>query len=149
MTAASQHLTVGGLINFNYKLVCVPTTTKILSISAILHTTFRIKSPKKSTELKLTKRRTLLFELSAQRPVSEDMHVDTQDAAGNSIPPPPLPPKTPSSRFTAVLPSTPFQIVPPGGSVNVWITCFVLIHLCPNNTLLSSSRILLDYQKII
>lgn len=44
ISASSQHLTVGGLINFEYKLINVPRTINVLRLSADLKTTYSTRS---------------------------------------------------------------------------------------------------------
>ena len=122
-TAASQHLTVGGLIDFDYRLACVPTTLKIISVSAFLDTTFRIISVKdKSRKLKRTSRRTLLFEVNADRPINEDTRLEAAQADGTRVTPL-VNVSTMPVRFSTPSACNPLIVLQPGGSmhVSIWI----------------------------
>ena len=118
VTATSQHLTVGGLIEFGYRLASVPTALKIISVGAFLDTTFRTSSMKdKLRELKRTSRRTLLFEVSVDRPMSEDTRLEAVHADGTSVTPlanAPIPVRSNTSSAR-----NPFLILQPGASMHV------------------------------
>lgn len=99
-------------------MACVPTDIEILSVAAFLEVTFCIKSLKDSKE-KVTTQKVLIFEVSAQKPLTGDTDLEAMDAKGCHVSPSPIPPKTAASRFAAVPPNTPFQVVPTGGSLRV------------------------------
>lgn len=73
----------------------------------------------KSRELKRTSRRTLLFEVSADRPISEDTHIEAAHADGTLVTPLVNPASTPA-RFGEPA-CDPFLVLHSGGSMHVRI----------------------------
>lgn len=130
---ASQHLTVGGLIRFDFRIAQAPTNLNILSVSAHLDTSYRIASPTDPTKvLRDEAVRTLLFEASDPGSLSEDSRILVTD--GNGIP-------MPSDAMTAGPPgpegnTRPLQKLQAGGA-------FYASHLArlPSHDVLSASTI--------
>lgn len=122
ISTSSQHLTVGGLISFDYQLASVPSTLNIISATAFLNTTYRIKSMKSpETELRRSMRRTLLFEVNDRRPAhAEDTFMQAADVDGHVLPAPERERSKPSqTRFHRPPSHEVIQVIPPGGSFQV------------------------------
>lgn len=119
---SSPHLTVGGLIKFDYKLTCVSRTIKIVSVAAMLHTITRVKSlDDPSMKEVITTKNLFIFNLNANRIGMEESFLEAFDAESRLVSPiPSSPGNNPlASRFMTFPSSKPFQIVPKGGKLHV------------------------------
>lgn len=107
MATAAQHLTVGGLLEFDILLASVPAAIQIMSVSATLlaHYTLRsIQRPK--AEAQYASRRTKLFIFDAKNPPCNDARVLALNGDGDVTPtltPGTLPPASPAEEYFPVL----------------------------------------------
>jgi len=121
ISTASEHLTVGGLISFEFKLVKVPQTINILSVTAHLETTYRVMSIKEPTkQIGQGSQRIPLVEIDRSNPMTRDTFMLTMGASG------PLPACLTENLGNDMRTSpnyvdqgVPFQVVPDGGSFQV------------------------------
>ena len=121
ISTASEHLTVGGLINFEFKLVKVPQTINILSVAAHLETTYRVMSIKEpNKQIGQGSQRIPLVEINRSKTMTRDTVMLAMGASG------PLPAcltELPGNDMQTspdyVDQGAPFQVVPAGGSFQV------------------------------
>lgn len=94
-----------------------------MSVAALLQATTRIHSIKYPLSKEcVTTRKTFLFNINAQRLVTEDSMLEATDATGHRVLPLIAPNGAPISQLMSLSSSKPFQIVPKGGSFHVSIT---------------------------
>jgi hypothetical protein len=122
--ASSQHLTVGGLINFDCKLINVPRTTNVLTLSAYLKTTYSTKSMIDLEKmLGTTCQSAPLFVISTYNKKGLDengssyFHVAHED--GTPVAPPPWRPAANCSKWLQPRTKEPLSVVPFCGSFHV------------------------------
>jgi hypothetical protein len=121
ISTISEHLTVGGLISFGFKLDNVPQTINVLSVSAYLETTYRVMSIKEpAKQVGQGSKRTLLVEINRSKTITPDTSMLTMGASGL------LPAYLTALSGNEILASpdpvdqgVPFQVVPTGGSFQV------------------------------
>ena len=106
MDIAAQHLTVGGLLEFDILLASVPTAVQIISVSATLLARYTLRSIQRSNaEPQYTSRRTRLFIFDAKNPPCSDAKVLALNVEGIVTPftSSSLPPASPVDESCAVL----------------------------------------------
>jgi len=121
ISTAPEHLTVRGLISFEFKLVKVPQTINILSVAAHLETTYRVMSIKEPTkQIGQGSQSIPLVEFDRSKTMTRDTFMLTMGASG------PLPACLTEFFGNDMQTSpdyadqgAPFQVVPAGGSFQV------------------------------
>lgn len=152
MSTTSQHLTVGGLVTFDYRLASVPDTINVISLSATLVSTLNVRSMKNpNVALAHSFRRTTLYDINARAPLHKntDLHILTFDEEREAIP------FVPPGKSHAV--GSPLQVVPSGGSFHVrfaaLLTTFIqlsnnLAHCCSSRTS-SASLLIMSFDLLL
>src|ERR1700733_950253 len=107
MATAAQHLTVGGLLEFDILLASVPTAIQIMSVSATLLARYTLRSIQRpNTEPQYASKRTRLFIFDAKNPPCSDARVLALNGDGNVTPTltsDTLPPTSPVEEYCPVL----------------------------------------------
>lgn len=88
IATAAQHLTVGGLLNFDFLLASVPTALQIISVSATLSANYTLRSvqrPSKPPQHAI--KRTRLFIFDAKNPPCTDTRMLALNSQGSSVSP--------------------------------------------------------------
>lgn len=87
MTTAAQHLTVGGLLNFDFLLASVPTTIQIISVSATLFAHYTLRSIQRPSQPpQYASKRTRLFLFDAKNPPCTDTKMLALNSQGSVTP---------------------------------------------------------------
>lgn len=119
MATAAQHLTVGGLLHFDFLLACTPASLQIMSVSATLFAHYTLQSMQRpNNPPQFASKRTRLFLFDAKNPPCTDTTMLAKNGdgslsptmtSGSSAPSSPQSQTAPSDSYISASTSTPMS----------------------------------------